>query len=88
MEDELVRTWIIHHVQITGEAAAKVEPAIRDQCPGVPWRQIVAMRNLVVHEYFGVDLDELWSAVDRDLPTLRRQIGLALEELDTGEESR
>jgi len=46
--------------------------------PRIPWPQIVAMRNILVHEYFGVDLDEVWQAVERELPPLKRAIEDAL----------
>ncbi|MBI5787339.1 MAG: DUF86 domain-containing protein [Candidatus Schekmanbacteria bacterium] len=72
--DELIQTWIIHHLEIVGEAAAKLGRDFHEQHPEIPWPQLVAMRNLLVHEYFGVDLGEVWEVIERDLPVLKRLI--------------
>ena len=72
--DELLQTWVVHHLQIIGEAARKLSHSSRQEHPEVPWAQIIAMRNILVHDYFGVDVAEVWSAVEKDLPVLKRQI--------------
>lgn len=77
-DDELVNVWIIHHLQVLGEAAARVTPAFREAHPAIPWPGVVALRNLLVHEYFGVDPGEVWTTVVRDLPPLRDALGEAL----------
>jgi len=76
--DELIQTWVVHHLQIVGEAAAKVSRQFQQTYPQVPWPQVVAMRNVLVHDYFGIDLDEVWQVVARDLPDLKRQIEAVL----------
>jgi len=73
-QDELIQVWIVHHLQIIGEAAAQLGRDFHDAHPEVPWPQIVAMRNILVHEYFGVDLGEVWNAVERDLPGFKLAI--------------
>lgn len=57
--DELVQTWIIHHIQIIGEAARQLSDELRASRSEIPWAQIIAMRNILVHDYFGVDLEEI-----------------------------
>ncbi len=57
--DELLQTWMVHHILIIGEAAARVSPAFRGLHTAIPWRQIIAMRNLLVHAYFTVDIAEV-----------------------------
>lgn len=64
-----------------GEAARNLSDALRDRHPDVPWSQIIAMRNTLVHDYFGVDVEEIWSTVEKDLPALKRQVETILEEL-------
>ena len=73
-QNELIQVWIVHHLQIIGEAAAQLSRKFHDAHPEVPWPQIVAMRNILVHEYFGVDLGEVWNAVERDLPGFKLAI--------------
>jgi uncharacterized protein with HEPN domain len=79
--DELIQTWMIHHLQIIGEAASQLGKTIKAANPHIDWIPIVAMRKVLVHRYFGVDLDEVWIAVERDLPVLKRQIEALLRDL-------
>ena len=76
--DELVQTWVLHHLQIIGEAVRGLSDEIRSAHPDIPWAQIAAMRNILVHDYFGIDLEEVWTAVVRDLPQLKTKIAAAL----------
>ena len=80
-KEELVRTWVVYHIQVIGEAAQRLSPELRDAHPEVPWAQIAAMRNILVHAYFRIDLEEVWSVVSRDLPVLQPQIKAILDEL-------
>jgi uncharacterized protein with HEPN domain len=73
-EDELVHTWMIHHIQIIGEAASKLTAAFRKAHSQAPWSQIITMRHVLVHDYLGIDLGEVWAVVERDLPALKKQI--------------
>jgi len=77
--DELIQTWMVHNIQIIGEAAAGISAEFRDKHPEIPWRSIASMRNVIVHAYFRVDLDEVWSVVKNDLPILRGSIAAIVE---------
>jgi uncharacterized protein with HEPN domain len=79
--DELIQIWMVHHLQIIGEACRALSAEIRDRHPEVPWRQIIGMRNVVVHDYFRVDVEAVWSAVANDLPRLKAQVDAILTEL-------
>ena len=79
--DELLQVWMIHHLVILGEAAARLSPALREGYPEVPWTGMIGMRNVLVHGYFAIDLDEVWGIVQRQLPTLRGQIESIRREL-------
>ncbi len=80
-QDELIQTWVIHHLQIIGEACRAVSQALRDRYPLVPWTKIIGMRNILVHLYFGIDEEIVWSVVEKDLPGLKHEVGLILEQL-------
>lgn len=73
-KDELVQVWVVHHLQIIGEASSKLSASIREQHPDIPWTKIVAMRNLITHAYFGIDLGEIWATVTNDLPMLKTKV--------------
>ena len=70
--DELVQTWVVHHLQIIGEAVRGLSDEIRSAHPDIPWAQIAAMRNILVHDYFGIDLEEVWAAVADEAPVPSR----------------
>ena len=72
--DELIQTYILHHLQILGEAAYKVPSDFRKKHPAVPWDSIQGMRHILVHDYFQVDLEVVWGVVARDLPDLKRKL--------------
>ena len=58
-EDELVHTWMIHHIQIIGEAASQLSAGFRKTHQHVPWPQIIKMRHVLVYDYLGIDLAEI-----------------------------
>lgn len=73
-ETEEAQLAVVHLVQIMGEAAARVSPDLRARHADVPWRQVAAMRNQVVHRYFDIDLDLVWNIATSDVPDLQRRI--------------
>lgn len=83
--NELVRVWIIHHLVVLGEAAVAVSMSFRERFPDIPWKRIVALRNILVHRYFGFKLKEVWLAAERDLPALKHQLREILEEYQRGD---
>lgn len=81
--EELLQVWIIHHLQTVGEAASKLDRDLQEDHSKVPWAQIIAMRNILVHDYFAVDLDEVWVAASRDIPRLKKEILIILAKIDS-----
>ena len=63
----MIQAWIVHHLEILGEALSHVPQSVRDLAPQLPWSKATGMRNVLVHGYFGIDLDEVWGTADRDL---------------------
>jgi len=72
--DELVQTWVVSHLQIIGEAARALTPSFRKKHSGIPWKKIVGMRNIIVHDYFQIDQKIVWSVVVTELPKLKASI--------------
>ena len=73
-QNELIQTWFTQNLQIIGEASRSFSSAIRDQHPVVPWAKIIGMRNILTHNYFEIDLDIVWIAVEQELPSLKQSI--------------
>lgn len=72
--NELVQNWIIHHLFIVGEAIAQISDEIQERYYEVPWSKIIGMRNILVHGYFEIDTEVVWSVVENDLPELKKNI--------------
>ena len=73
--DHVLAAALERFIEVVGEAASKVSPAARESLPGVPWFEIIGMRNRLVHGYASVDHDIVWTVVTSDLPSLVREIG-------------
>ena len=65
---------VVRNITVVGEAARYIPDEIVSRYPDVPWLEMRDIRNVVVHEYFGVSLDILWETTQRDLPPLIRQL--------------
>ena len=72
--DRTVRAAVVHEITVIGEAAARLPVEFRERHPEVPWAKIVAFRNLVVHEYFGLDWPIVWDTATTLVPPLRQQV--------------
>jgi len=72
--DDMLQVWVIHHLQVIGEAARGVSQSLKDLYPEVPWPQIVALRNILVHEYFGLNIHQVWTMAQKDVPKLEEQV--------------
>lgn len=77
-QDELVQTWVIHHLEIIGEAARSIPQGFKNNHPEIPWKQIYGMRNILIHQYFGINRDRVWAVVEDDLPTLKASVDAIL----------
>ena len=71
---------LVKCLEIIGEAASQLSPALRDRHPEIPWNQIVGMRNRLVHAYFDVDDQQIWKSLSEDLPILIEQLDRILAE--------
>lgn len=72
--NESLELSLMKAVEMIGEAAVHVGETTRRECPSIPWKKIIAMRNRLVHVYFNINRDILWQTVQEDLPRLIVQI--------------
>ncbi|MEP0915560.1 DUF86 domain-containing protein [Leptolyngbya sp. DQ-M1] len=78
----MIQVWIVHHLQVIGEATNSLSVELMNQYSEVPWVQIIAFRNIVVHEYFRVSLNLVWVIVQNNLPSLKDTVDRMLVEID------
>lgn len=71
----------IKQLEIIGEAANHISNKIKEEYPEVEWREIIGLRNILIHEYFGIDENVIWGIISKDLPVVKRQISKILDEL-------
>ena len=72
--DEFLQVWIIHHLELIGEAARAIPREFKDRHPEIPWRSINGMRNILIHHYFEVDLEAVWAVIEHDLQSLKMSL--------------
>lgn len=71
--DEMAQVWVIHHLQIIGEAVRGISSDYRNANPDIPWSDIIGMRNILIHHYFGIDRDAVWRVIEHNLPVLKNK---------------
>lgn len=69
-QDEWTLDAVLHNLAVIGEASARLPEDFLNEHPDVAWAEMRDMRNLLIHEYFGVDVDVVWNTIQHDLPTL------------------
>lgn len=72
--DRMLRFALIHAIEITGEAAARISREFQGRHPEVPWSAVIAIRHKIAHGYYDVNLDIVWATVTKDFPMLLSQL--------------
>ena len=86
-QDNFEKKWIeqdaiLRNLEIIGEAAINISDELKLSYPDVSWKEIRGMRNFVTHQYFGVELTEIWSTIINDIPVLKNQIQKIIEDIE------
>jgi uncharacterized protein with HEPN domain len=79
-EDRKTIQAVIRSIEVIGEAAVNISKDFKEVHPDIPWKQIAGMRNWLIHAYFDVDYNHIWSTVQKDLPVLIPQLKKLLDE--------
>ncbi len=78
-ESDLVTDAVVRNFEIIGEASNHIQEDIKSKYPDIPWNKMKGMRNLVIHEYFGVDYSIIWKTIESALPALGEKIEKVVE---------
>lgn len=81
LDSKLIQEAVIRGLEIIGEASRNISESLRDAYPEVPWRQIAAFRNFVIHVYWDIKLERIWEIIENDLPALKPQLEAILANL-------
>ena len=77
----LIQDAVIRQIEIIGEATNRISEKTRTPNSDIPWQDIAGMRDKLIHDYFGVDIEKVWLTVQVDIPVLKRQVSKILEGL-------
>ena len=70
IEDEMALDAVLRNIEIIGEVSKNIPDDVRKKFPDIPWKRMIGLRNIVSHEYFGIDLSIIWQIVKKDLPEI------------------
>jgi uncharacterized protein with HEPN domain len=83
--DDLLIDAVIRNLEVIGEATKSIPISFRKKYPAVEWKKIAGLRDILIHEYFGIDYELLWDIVKNKIPELNYQITKIVEELKNKE---
>ena len=89
-ESRMMQEAVIRNLEIIGEASRALTDDLREKHTEIPWKQIAAFRNFVIHVYWQIKLERIWEIIENDLPPLKSQIEAILDDLrdsDTEDQS-
>lgn len=82
LEDDLVASAVIKKFEIIGEASNRLSVPFKSTYADIPWQDVIGMRNILIHDYMGVDLESVWDTVHSDLKDLQEQLSETTSEQD------
>jgi uncharacterized protein with HEPN domain len=81
MASDILQDAVIRNFEVIGEAVKQLSAGAREQHPDVPWRRIAGFRDVLIHNYLGVDIAQVWEVIERGLPDLKSAVGALRDNL-------
>ncbi|MBU0929538.1 MAG: DUF86 domain-containing protein [Nanoarchaeota archaeon] len=75
MSDKLRQDAIIRNLEVIGESAKNIPDSFRNKYSKIPWKEIAGFRDILIHAYFGVNMERVWNIIKKDLSNLKKEIG-------------
>jgi len=82
LKDKKTIKAVIRSLEVLGEASKKIPDEVRNRYPRIPWKRMAGMRDKLIHEYFGVDLEIVWNVAKKELPPVKSSIEKLVREID------
>ncbi len=79
-QNELIQDAVVRNLEIIGEAVKNVPEEIRKKYPGIEWRKMAGLRDILIHAYFGIDVNIVWDIVKNKIPVIKHEIHKILSE--------
>jgi len=82
LSNSLLQDAVIRQLEVMGEAARNLSADLQNEYPAIPWRQMISLRNRMIHAYFNVNLQIIWEIIQGDIPNLKQDMIRVLETLN------
>ena len=82
LKDQKTQDAVIRNLEVIGEATKNISANLKQQYPQLPWREMAAVRDRLIHHYFGVNIEIVWEIVQQDLPQILPQLVQLLSEIE------
>lgn len=82
MDDETLKRSFVRSLEVIGEATKNLPKGFRNKYPQIKWKEIAGLRDILIHQYFGINYISVWDIVKNKIPELKRQIENVLSGLD------
>jgi uncharacterized protein with HEPN domain len=74
VDNDLVQDAVIRNFEIIGEATKHLSKDFKEMYPNIAWKQMAGMRDILIHDYLGIDIYSVWSTIEKNLPSLKQQL--------------
>jgi len=74
VKNELVQDGVLRNLEVIGEAVKKIPDEVKNKNPEIEWRKIAGLRDILIHEYFGIDLNIVWDIIKNKIPELKKKV--------------